>query len=205
MWPVTLYPQTSSLRCTVWWRWLSVFIFRLLSTSSWWVQRLMSLTNFCLFDIAWESNTLSWYVFLYVSQVNWLQYFNENVGWASGTPITLTGCRWRAHFHRRHWACALVYYWVWHMASDTLCLRLSSRPYGITSFWQVSDPCRALPFLGHRLGDDLVDWNSGVSVRLYVRPYVRPYVHKKFLRFRSNFVCGWTLTTYAHQCDFDPI
>ena len=31
-------------------------------------------------------------------------------------------------------------------------------------------------FLGHRLGDDLVDWNSGVSVR----PYVRPYVHKVF-------------------------
>ena len=25
-------------------------------------------------------------------------------------------------------------------------------------------------------GDDLVDWNSGVSVR----PYVRPYVHKNF-------------------------
>jgi len=41
-------------------------------------------------------------------------------------------------------------------------------------------------FLGHRLGDDLVDWNSGVSIR----PYVRPYVHKKFFRFRSNFVCG---------------
>ena len=41
-------------------------------------------------------------------------------------------------------------------------------------------------FLGHRLGDDLVDWNSGVSVR----PYVRPYVHKKFFRFPSNFVCG---------------
>ena len=41
-------------------------------------------------------------------------------------------------------------------------------------------------FLGHRLGDDLVDWNSGVSVR----PYVRPYVHKKFFRFPSNSVCG---------------
>jgi len=41
-------------------------------------------------------------------------------------------------------------------------------------------------FLGHRLGDDLVDWNSGVSVRTYVRPYV----HKKFVRFPSNFVCG---------------
>jgi len=25
-------------------------------------------------------------------------------------------------------------------------------------------------FLGHRLGDDLVDWNSGVSVRPSVRP-----------------------------------
>jgi len=25
-------------------------------------------------------------------------------------------------------------------------------------------------FLGHRLGDDLVDWNSGVSVRTSVRP-----------------------------------
>ena len=36
-------------------------------------------------------------------------------------------------------------------------------------------------FLGHRLGDDLVDWNSGVSVR--------PYVHKKFFRFPSNLVC----------------
>ena len=35
-------------------------------------------------------------------------------------------------------------------------------------------------FLGHRLGDDLergddlVDWNSGVSVRPYVRTSVRP-------------------------------
>jgi len=38
-------------------------------------------------------------------------------------------------------------------------------------------------FLGHRLGDDLVDWNSGVSVR--------PYVHKKFFRFPSNFVFGY--------------
>ena len=49
-------------------------------------------------------------------------------------------------------------------------------------------------FLGHRLGDDLVDWNSGVSVRPSVRPYVRPsvhpYVHKKFFRFPSNLVCG---------------
>ena len=34
--------------------------------------------------------------------------------------------------------------------------------------------------------DDLVDWNSGVSVR----PSVRPYVHKKFFRFPSNLVCG---------------
>ena len=41
-------------------------------------------------------------------------------------------------------------------------------------------------FLGHRLGDDLVDWNSGVSIR----PSVRPYVHKKFFRFPSNLVCG---------------
>jgi len=41
-------------------------------------------------------------------------------------------------------------------------------------------------FLGHRLGDDLVDWNSGVSVR----QTVRPYVHKKFFRFPSNLVCG---------------
>ena len=40
----------------------------------------------------------------------------------------------------------------------------------------------SLTFLGHRLGDDLVDWNSGVSVR--------PYVHKKFFRFPSNLVCG---------------
>jgi len=38
--------------------------------------------------------------------------------------------------------------------------------------------------------DDLVDWNSGVSVRLYVRTSVRPYVHKKFFRFPSNLVCG---------------
>jgi len=30
--------------------------------------------------------------------------------------------------------------------------------------------------LGHRLGDDLVDWNSGVSVRPSVRPYVRTSV-----------------------------
>jgi len=44
--------------------------------------------------------------------------------------------------------------------------------------------------LGHRLGDDLVDWNSGVSVCPSVRPYVRPYVHKKFFRFPSNLVCG---------------
>ena len=29
---------------------------------------------------------------------------------------------------------------------------------------------RGLDFLGHRLGDDLVDWNSGVSVRPSVRP-----------------------------------
>jgi len=29
-------------------------------------------------------------------------------------------------------------------------------------------------FLGHRLGDDLVDWNSGVSVRPSVRTSVRP-------------------------------
>jgi len=29
-------------------------------------------------------------------------------------------------------------------------------------------------FLGHRLGDDLVDWNSGVSFRPSVRPSVRP-------------------------------
>ena len=27
-----------------------------------------------------------------------------------------------------------------------------------------------LALLGHRLGDDLVDWNSGVSVRPSVRP-----------------------------------
>jgi len=68
-------------------------------------------------------------------------------------------------------------------------------------------------FLGHRLVDDLVDWNSGVSVRPYVRPSVRPYVRTSvrtstksfFFRFPSNFVCGWTLTTYAHQCDLDPI
>jgi len=33
-----------------------------------------------------------------------------------------------------------------------------------------------LLFLGHRLGDDLVDWNSGVSVRPS--------------RFPSNLVCG---------------
>jgi len=39
-------------------------------------------------------------------------------------------------------------------------------------------------YLGHRirLRDDLVDWNSGVSVR--------PYVHKKLFRFPSNLVCG---------------
>jgi len=45
-------------------------------------------------------------------------------------------------------------------------------------------------FLGHRLGDDLVDWNWGVSVLPYVRPSVRLYVHKKFFRFPSNLVCG---------------
>jgi len=39
-----------------------------------------------------------------------------------------------------------------------------------------------ISLLGHRLRDDLVDWNSGVSVR--------PYVHKKFFRFPSNLVCG---------------
>ena len=33
-----------------------------------------------------------------------------------------------------------------------------------------------LLFLGQRLGDDLVDWNSGVFVRPYVRPSVRPSV-----------------------------
>jgi len=43
--------------------------------------------------------------------------------------------------------------------------------------------------LGHRLGDDLVDWNSGVSVRTSVRPSVRTYVHKKFFQFPSNLVC----------------
>ena len=51
-------------------------------------------------------------------------------------------------------------------------------------------PCGAFWLLGHRLGDDLVDWNSGVSVRPYVRTSVRPYVHKKFFRFRSNSACG---------------
>ena len=40
-------------------------------------------------------------------------------------------------------------------------------------------------FLGHRLGDDLVDWNSGVSVRPYVRTST-----KSFFRFPSNLVCG---------------
>jgi len=50
----------------------------------------------------------------------------------------------------------------------------------------VSIALSCCAFLGHRLGDDLVDWNSGVSVR----PYVRPYVHKKFFRFPSNLVCG---------------
>ena len=43
-------------------------------------------------------------------------------------------------------------------------------------------------FLGHRLGDDLVDWNSGVSVRPSVRTSVRPYVHKKFF---SDFHLIW--------------
>ena len=30
-------------------------------------------------------------------------------------------------------------------------------------------------FLGHRLGDDLVDWNSGVSVRPYVRTSTKSF------------------------------
>ena len=34
--------------------------------------------------------------------------------------------------------------------------------------------------------DDLVDWNSGVSVRTSVRTYI----HKKFFQFPSNLVCG---------------
>ena len=38
--------------------------------------------------------------------------------------------------------------------------------------WQVMSSFWFL-LLGHRLGDDLVDWNSGVSVRPYVRPSVR--------------------------------
>ena len=44
--------------------------------------------------------------------------------------------------------------------------------------WQVNFD----RFLGHRLADDVVDLNSGVSIR--------PYVHKKFFRFPSNLVCG---------------
>jgi len=36
--------------------------------------------------------------------------------------------------------------------------------------------------------DDLVDWNSGVSVRLYTS--VRTYVHEKFFQYPSNLVCG---------------
>ena len=34
-------------------------------------------------------------------------------------------------------------------------------------------------------------WPSRLELRC-VRPSVRPYVHKKFFRFPSNFVCGWT-------------
>jgi len=45
--------------------------------------------------------------------------------------------------------------------------------------------------------------NSGVSVRSSV--YIRTSVHKKFLRFRSNVVYGWTSTEYAQPCDLDPI
>ena len=50
----------------------------------------------------------------------------------------------------------------------------------------MTDSCQAsqfewsvmkdVQFLGHRLGDDLVDWKWGVSVRTSVRPSVRPYV-----------------------------
>ena len=58
--------------------------------------------------------------------------------------------------------------------------------YSCAGWWLVTQLLLWLPFLGHRLGDDLVDWNSGVSVR----PSVRPYVHKKFFRFPSNLVCG---------------
>jgi len=46
------------------------------------------------------------------------------------------------------------------------------RPQAIYSC-HVSTLSTVFKFLGHRL-DDLVDWNSGVSVR----PYVRLYVHK---------------------------
>jgi len=38
------------------------------------------------------------------------------------------------------------------------------RDYGV-----MSDQSN-VPFLGHSLGDDRVDWNSGVSVRPSVRP-----------------------------------
>ena len=51
-------------------------------------------------------------------------------------------------------------------------------------------------FLGHRLGDDLVDWNSGVSVRTST---------KVFSDFHVILCVVKTLTTYAHQFDLDPI
>ena len=43
-------------------------------------------------------------------------------------------------------------------------------------------PVVIVSFIRSSLTDDLVDWNSGVSVR--------PYVHRKFFRFPFNFVCG---------------
>ena len=49
--------------------------------------------------------------------------------------------------------------------ADTLAIRLGATPSGLTSA-HLHHP----PFLGHRLDDDLVDFNSGVSVRPSVRP-----------------------------------
>ena len=57
--------------------------------------------------------------------------------------------------------------WQWHQLDHTQIIVISLRTDNHDLITQ---------FLGHRLGDDLVDWNSGVSVRPYVRPYVRTSV-----------------------------
>jgi len=48
------------------------------------------------------------------------------------------------------------------------------------------------------MADNLIDRNSGVSLRTYVRP-------QSFFGFRSDLVCGLASTIYAQQYELDPI